>query len=149
MTMMGVYTNIVKKRIEQSKEATQFPPLSNTEQKPQIASLPIKAADDTKTPQAKKSPTQSPTAHREKQNTKNLADGKTQISAVVTYEQKAVILDLESKFNRRNKVVGKGDIAGIGLDVMSRILSRPTPLFSSLEEVKEYVHKVIDKALAT
>ena len=147
--MSGVYTNIAKRRVEQSNEAALSPVVSQVKQKPQSTSLPIAPAVKREDARVKKNIAHSPTPSVEKKNTKNLADGKTQISAVVTYEQKAVMLDLESKFNRRNKVVGKGDIAGIGLDVVSRILSRPTPLFSSLEEIKMYINKIIDKALET
>lgn len=147
--MSGVYTNIARKRVEQSNEAALTQAVSQVEQKDQNTSLPIRTVEKKGEVRVKKNVTHSPAPANEKKNTKNLADGKTQISAVVTYEQKAVMLDLESKFNRRNKVVGKGDIAGIGLDVVSRILSRPTPLFSSLEEIKTYINKVIDKALET
>lgn len=147
--MSGVYTNIAKKRIEQSKEAALASTVLQVGQKTQNAPLLTPLVEKKLRTQVKKPVSQSPTPRLEKKSTKNLADGKTQISAVVTYEQKAVMLDLESKFNRRNKVVGKGDIAGIGLDVVSRILSRPTPPFSSLEEIKTYINKTIDKALST
>lgn len=147
--MSGVYTNIAKKRIEQSKEATLASTVLPVGQKTQNTSLNIPLVEKKAGAQVKKHASQSSTPRIEKKNAKNLADGKTQISAVVTWEQKAVMLDLEGKFNRRNKVVGKGDVAGIGLDAVSRILKRPTPPFSSLEEIKNYVNKIIDKALET
>src|SRR5918992_1143524 len=123
--MSGVYTNLAKKRAEQSKDATLPSPPVQEHPGNNTSSI---TAPVVKSPRVenKKAPVHSPTPQRIKKQTKNLADGKTQISAVVTFEQKAVILDLESKFNRRYKVVGKGDIAGIGLDVVSRILNRPT-----------------------
>lgn len=149
--MSSVYTELAKKRVEQSKEAVasmgKTLPQSMTQNPhlPPTQTVTVKKA----VVRPKKYEAQSPSLQRPVRGNKNLADGKTQMSAVVTYEQKAVVLDLESKFNRREKVVGKGDIAGIGLDAVSRILNRPTPLFSSLQEIKDYVNKIIDKAIET
>ena len=132
--MSGVYTNIAKKRAEQSRNsvgvAEQRPPI------PTPAPEPHPKSQESR-PLPVSPPLQQPVS--------NTLSPKKQISAYLTLPQHTLFKQLYHKLNTTDANVDKSEIVGLALEVLSALISDETPNFPTLVRLKEYLLAKVTK----
>jgi hypothetical protein len=134
--MSGVYTNIAKKRSEQSKHSMaaplQVPPI-------QIPTL----GTESNLPEAQKPPVSPPPR---KQNGSKEDLPKKQISAYLTLPQHRLFKQLYHQLNSTDANVDKGEIVGLSLEVLSAVIADNVPNFPTLVRLRKYLLEKVSKA---
>ncbi len=118
--MSGIYTNIAKKRIEQSHEASQVATRAQEEQKPVV---------------------HSPVPHQPKLGT---VKSNCQLNAWITTNQEQLLNTMYYRLRANRIKIKKGEVIGVAIEVLSRILENQSPstLDASILDayVKQYKH---------
>jgi hypothetical protein len=129
--MSSVYTNLAKKRIEQSQEASQTPP---------------KASEPQPIENSQQSQRVIPTTSVSKPLKRK------QISAYLTQEElqklKALHFTLNSNLTSDDEIE-KSDIVALGIECLSQILSTQVPKYSNTQELRVAVLEQVSKYLST
>ncbi len=118
--MSGIYTSIAKKRIAQSHEAMQGTIQAQVEHPP------------------------TPSAPPHPQPVK-----RKQISAYLTHDQLVLLKQLHFSLNTGEATIEKSEIIGLGIELVSRLLSTQVPKYSDIEDLRKYLNTQISKYLDT
>jgi hypothetical protein len=133
--MSGVYTNILKRRADQSKNNVR-----NIVQTPSIN--PLSSTLESSQPVPEKPPVSpSPRAPGEAKQT----PAKKQISAYLSHSQHTIFKQLYHKLNSTDANVEKGEIVGLSLEVLSALLADDVPNFPTLTKLRDYVFARVAK----
>ena len=133
--MVGVYTNIAKKRAEQSKNTV------STTVSPSAVIAPIDEKEHTQ--RMAENPPASPPPVPPAAPKHTLQ--KKQISAYLTHHQHTIFKQLYHQLNSTDANVDKGEIVGLSLEVLSALLADDVPNFPSLAKLREYVFARVSK----
>jgi hypothetical protein len=138
--MSGVYTNIVKKRIEQSKEADLASTVSEEEQKPQTLSQPHTDLLKNGNYRSKINPPHFPTPLSNNKNIKkNAKDGKHQVSGWIPMESFEEFILLHRRVNPAIEKVEKQYMLGLAIDTLGKVIGKDIPVCNSPEKFKAYL----------
>jgi hypothetical protein len=112
--MSGVYTNLAKKRAEQSKESATAPRTPTTEQSMPASSSP-----------------QQPKKAGEKAN--------CQLNAWITTNQDQLLNNTYFRLRASRVKIKKGELIGVAIEVLSRVLERQSPATLDASILDEFV----------
>jgi hypothetical protein len=138
--MSGVYTNIAKKRAEQSKAPVSAPAVSPPEPTPHSPATPT--ADAQREVKNSDTPLPSPRRTRNAPVTKGK---KRKIGAYFTKSQRQILDDLEYKLNRGEKVIIQSDILALGVETLAKLLNGEQTKFTSVEKIRAYIDALLLK----
>ena len=121
--MSGIYTNIAKKRSEQSQEAAQVASRAREEQR--TAPLPP-ASHPPKAPAPKDN---------------------CQLNAWITTNQEQLLNTVYYRLRANRVKIKKGEVIGVAIEVLSRILEKQSPTSLDASVLDEYVKTYDDKRI--
>ncbi len=113
--MSGIYTNIAKKRIAQSQEASQVAVTAKEEQQPVVHSP---------------SPQQTPSVP---------VKSNCQLNAWITTNQEQLLNTVYYRLRANRVKIKKGEVIGVAIEVLSRILEKQSPTSLDVSVLDEYV----------
>ncbi len=118
---MGIYTNIAKKRVEQSHEASQRAIQPSAEH---IPAAPSPAPTPTKPAAAKSN---------------------CQLNAWITTNQEQLLNTVYYRLRANRVKIKKGEVIGVAIEVLSRILEKQSPTSLDASILDEYAKTYDDK----
>ncbi len=138
--MTNVYTELAKKRMEQSKTSVNQPTVSPPEPASQPSATPVPDVhrDVTSRVTPLPSPKKSSRAPVRKVH-------KRKVGAYFTKSQRQVLDDLEYKLNRGEKIIIQSDILALGVETLAKLLDGKKTSFSSADNIRAYVDALLLK----
>ena len=133
--MAGVYTNIAKKRAEQSRNSM------GALVQPQTVISPVADSEHTHH-EAEKTPV-SPSPLQ--QTAQQQSFPKKQISAYLSRSQHSIYKQLYFTLNSTDANADKSEIVGLSLEVLSALIADETPNFPTLTQLKKYLLAKVSK----
>lgn len=128
--MAGTYTNIAKKRAEQSKEI-----VGSTPQTQPIEANSVQSSTE--------NVTVSPISNQPVEAIK--IHPKKQISAYLSISQHTIFKQLYHKLNGTEANIDKSEIVGLSLEILSSVIGEETPNFPTLSKLKDYLEQKVSK----
>ncbi len=72
-----------------------------------------------------------------------------QISAYLTHDQLVLLKQLHFSLNTGEATIEKSEIIGLGIELVSRLLSTHVPTYSDIEDLRKYLNTQISTYLDT